>query len=363
MTIMDGGSWVGDLFQKFESICVEVEEVICEDTFKYVENRVRNVGETVKKVYSDVMQDLLPSSELDRVKVDDHLSTVVHSDDVKTCVEQKKDNKNSVRASATAADEDNVKSVCSVIKACEPTYNVTAGEKCAKESYVTKLVSSNLATSEAKDLNCRKGSHNVAISDLPSTSVNNNSGHVTIVEPCDVSSESSSVRGDASINEDPNMSDGENGVENSRTIVKFNGDSDASKAKKIEMMARGHMTNDLDGYLSDAADSKVLSQKTNLSCTVAGNMDDTLEADKKLSTFHIEISNSYFIYEFEKYDANKQRFVIAEQSNEAKPEESCILVEKNDIFSKLGFEDVQKSYKILHHHHTQCIPLIEMIRV
>ena len=33
MTIMDAGSWVGDLFQKFESICVEVEEVIYEVVF------------------------------------------------------------------------------------------------------------------------------------------------------------------------------------------------------------------------------------------------------------------------------------------------------------------------------------------
>ncbi|XP_057543955.1 uncharacterized protein LOC130823351 [Amaranthus tricolor] len=345
MTIMDAGSWVGDLFQKFESICVEVEEVIYEDTFKYVENRVRNVGETVKKVYSDVMQDLLPSSELDRVKVDDHLSTVVHFDDVKICVEQKKDKKKSVRATATVADEDNIKSVCSVIKACMPTYNVTAGEKCAEESYITKLGSSNKATSVAKDLNCKKDSHNVVISDLPSTSVNNNSGQFTIVEPCDVSNESSSVHGDANLNEDSNMSDDENEVESPRTIIKFNGGNDASKAKKIDLMSRGHMTNTVDGYLSDAADSEELSQKTNLSCTVARYVDDMVQADKKLSTFDIEVLNSYFTCDSERYDANKQGFVIAEQSNEAKLGESCILVEKNDVFSKSGFQDVQKSNK------------------
>ena len=61
-----------------------------------------------------------------------------------------------------------------------------------------------------------------------------------------------------------------------------------------------------------------------------------------------EVLNSYFTCDSERYDANKQGFVIAEQSNEAKLGESCILVEKNDVFSKSGFQDVQKSNKVRH---------------
>lgn len=36
MTMMNlkGGSWVGELYQKFEAMCAEVEEVICEVLFK-----------------------------------------------------------------------------------------------------------------------------------------------------------------------------------------------------------------------------------------------------------------------------------------------------------------------------------------
>lgn len=40
-----------------------------QDTVNYVENKVQNVGESVKKFYSDVMQDLLPPSSFDPVKV------------------------------------------------------------------------------------------------------------------------------------------------------------------------------------------------------------------------------------------------------------------------------------------------------
>lgn len=40
-----------------------------QDTVNYVENQVQNVGESVKKFYSDVMQDILPPSSFDPVKV------------------------------------------------------------------------------------------------------------------------------------------------------------------------------------------------------------------------------------------------------------------------------------------------------
>ncbi|XP_057956324.1 uncharacterized protein LOC131149681 isoform X2 [Malania oleifera] len=67
--IMDfkGINWVGNLYQKFEAMCLEVEETMYQDTVKYVENQVNTVGASVKKFYSDVMQDLSPCS-VDPVK-------------------------------------------------------------------------------------------------------------------------------------------------------------------------------------------------------------------------------------------------------------------------------------------------------
>ncbi|XP_027342254.1 uncharacterized protein LOC113855025 isoform X2 [Abrus precatorius] len=57
-----GITWVGNIYQKFENMCLEVEDAMFEETVKYVENQMLTVGESVKKIYSDVMQDLLPPS-------------------------------------------------------------------------------------------------------------------------------------------------------------------------------------------------------------------------------------------------------------------------------------------------------------
>ncbi|XP_019093110.1 PREDICTED: uncharacterized protein LOC104749764 isoform X2 [Camelina sativa] len=58
-----GIKWVGNVYQKFEAMCLEVEEIIVQDTAKYVENQVHTVGNSVKKFCSDVVQDLLPDGD------------------------------------------------------------------------------------------------------------------------------------------------------------------------------------------------------------------------------------------------------------------------------------------------------------
>ncbi|CAN8247575.1 unnamed protein product [Cochlearia groenlandica] len=63
-----GITWVGNVYQKFEAMCLEVEEIIVQDTAKYVENQVHTVGNTVKKFCSDVVQDLLPDDSVGSTK-------------------------------------------------------------------------------------------------------------------------------------------------------------------------------------------------------------------------------------------------------------------------------------------------------
>ncbi|CAH8264335.1 unnamed protein product [Arabidopsis lyrata] len=63
-----GIKWVGNVYQKFEAMCLEVEEIIVQDTAKYVENQVQTVGNSVKKFCSDVVQDLLPDDSVDSGK-------------------------------------------------------------------------------------------------------------------------------------------------------------------------------------------------------------------------------------------------------------------------------------------------------
>ncbi|KAK9922710.1 hypothetical protein M0R45_031160 [Rubus argutus] len=67
MITMDvkGVTWVGCVYEKFESMCLEVEENMYQDTVKFVEDQVQTVGESVKKFYADVMQDMLCNSSLD----------------------------------------------------------------------------------------------------------------------------------------------------------------------------------------------------------------------------------------------------------------------------------------------------------
>lgn len=76
---LKGIPWVGDMCQKIESFCVEVEETMYQDTAKYVEDQMRTVGQTFKKIYSDVMQDLLPSSSSNPVEAEGHHVSVVHT--------------------------------------------------------------------------------------------------------------------------------------------------------------------------------------------------------------------------------------------------------------------------------------------
>ncbi|KAI9177113.1 hypothetical protein LWI28_011221 [Acer negundo] len=67
---LKGITWVGHVYQKFETMCLEVEDIMYQDTVKFVENQVQTVGASVKKFYSDVMQDILPPSSMDLVKGD-----------------------------------------------------------------------------------------------------------------------------------------------------------------------------------------------------------------------------------------------------------------------------------------------------
>ncbi|KAJ0434674.1 hypothetical protein HanPI659440_Chr17g0690231 [Helianthus annuus] len=66
---LKGIAWVGHIYQKFEAMCLEVEEAMSQETAKYVENQVQTVGAGMKRFCSDVMQDLLPPSSKDLSRV------------------------------------------------------------------------------------------------------------------------------------------------------------------------------------------------------------------------------------------------------------------------------------------------------
>ncbi|XP_057464814.1 uncharacterized protein LOC130754601 isoform X1 [Actinidia eriantha] len=51
-------TWVGDIYQRFEAICQDVDDFVCRDTVKYVESQAQTVSDSVKKFCTDI----LPSS-------------------------------------------------------------------------------------------------------------------------------------------------------------------------------------------------------------------------------------------------------------------------------------------------------------
>ncbi|CAL0333729.1 unnamed protein product [Lupinus luteus] len=53
-------NWVGNICQKFEAVCQEVDNVVSKNAVKYFESQVQNIGGNVEKIYSGVIQDLLP---------------------------------------------------------------------------------------------------------------------------------------------------------------------------------------------------------------------------------------------------------------------------------------------------------------
>ncbi|XP_027346194.1 uncharacterized protein LOC113858004 [Abrus precatorius] len=65
MITMDvkGITWVGNMYHKFENMCLEVEDMMYEDAVKYMKSQMQIVGKSVKKLYSDIMGDLLPPDE------------------------------------------------------------------------------------------------------------------------------------------------------------------------------------------------------------------------------------------------------------------------------------------------------------
>ncbi|GAU35734.1 hypothetical protein TSUD_369990 [Trifolium subterraneum] len=57
-------NWVGNIYQKFEAVCQEVDGIVGQDAVKYLDNQVQNVGDSIKMLYSEVVHELLPSPTL-----------------------------------------------------------------------------------------------------------------------------------------------------------------------------------------------------------------------------------------------------------------------------------------------------------
>ncbi|MBA0748021.1 hypothetical protein Gogos_004877 [Gossypium gossypioides] len=54
--------WVGNIYQRFEALCLEMDDMVCKETFQYVEDQLQTVGANVRQFCTELMQEVLPSS-------------------------------------------------------------------------------------------------------------------------------------------------------------------------------------------------------------------------------------------------------------------------------------------------------------
>ncbi|KHG29938.1 NADPH dehydrogenase [Gossypium arboreum] len=75
-----GIGWLGDVYQTFETLCHEVDNIVNQDTVKYVENQAQSVGKSMKRFYSDVIHDILPPLKHEKERAALKRSATIESD-------------------------------------------------------------------------------------------------------------------------------------------------------------------------------------------------------------------------------------------------------------------------------------------
>lgn len=73
-------NWVGNIYQRFEAVCQEVDDIVGQDAVKYLENQVHNVGDSMKKFYAGVVHEILPFPTLPSSKYEAHSVAATNND-------------------------------------------------------------------------------------------------------------------------------------------------------------------------------------------------------------------------------------------------------------------------------------------
>ncbi|KAL4388313.1 hypothetical protein GQ457_09G002940 [Hibiscus cannabinus] len=63
-----GMAWFGDMYQRFEAMCMEVDDIVCQETLRYVESQLQTVGSNVQQFCTELIEELLPLSPTDPVE-------------------------------------------------------------------------------------------------------------------------------------------------------------------------------------------------------------------------------------------------------------------------------------------------------
>lgn len=310
---LKGISWVGDMYNRFESMCVEVDEIMYQDTVKYVENQMQTVGASVKRFYSDVMQDLLLPSSLDPMK-EEHSSIVEKTkvenegDSVNSITEQMMRDSDSLANGVNTINHWTCSPVCSVNKPYEPTFRNSVEKQCADKNLESQCAENNLSNLHSylpKDLDDRKDPEQNS-SDIARLNTDVNRDPAEELTCSEVFSEIYELRGDSS---------------------KLTSVLEVNKSQEDGL-----------GILEDMTDGSAVAaeeSKTTISSSrdISANMDET-----SIPSIASEIAN---------VDSRNHGVLDSKQFDKMKLGESCVLVEKSEHPFKLSLADERKlkSYK------------------
>lgn len=339
MTAMDlkGISWVGDMYNRFESMCVEVDEIIAQDTVKYVENQMLTVGASVKKFYSEVMEDLLLPSSLDPVKeekpsesevqhhvdapISEKTKVLTEGGSVNSIAEQKVKDSDSVANGDNSVNHGISSSVCCVNNPYEPKLHNSVEQQCVSDSLKSQCA--------LKDLDNRQDSEHKSsdISTLNADVEKYSREESTCAEVfseidehlCEVRGVISDLTSVLEVNQRK-----EGGVGISKGMIEGDGGVDAVEESKTTIAFSGNMS---------------------INTTITPGVGLTLTGPVGMSTNVDETLKPSIASEIEGGDANKQGALIFKQLERLRLGESCVLVEKSEHSFKLPLADEQKSYK------------------
>ncbi|XP_049405854.1 uncharacterized protein LOC125869323 isoform X2 [Solanum stenotomum] len=333
---LKGIAWVGDIYQKFEAMCLEMEDAMYQDTARYVENQVQTVGASVKRFYSDVVLDLHPQFNIDPVKVaaaDLSLNPYAHTEISKKLKAKLKGGHPRVINKELIDDTQ-------VIKGKSKSGGVYRRQSVG----IKEIVRDNHPPSKKSDALCLVSGNAIKLSS--DSKVRGGfevaSDHMTMTSPL------ASVKGRNST---------ETGKEVSNHIIKTNAPaagisinvaaSDTSLSVDCVGQNQADLRNtssagDLQSDSHDRGTLKELTGDTGLK--ISSNTGDNNIASEEINESCKERSDKSCSPPPEKYDLIESDVEIVERYDESKLEETCVLVEVDKLHVPQGSVK-RKSYK------------------
>ncbi|KAL3323177.1 hypothetical protein AABB24_040341 [Solanum stoloniferum] len=354
---LKGIAWVGDMYQKFEAMCLEMEDAMYQDTARYVENQVQSVGASVKRFYSDVVLDLHPQFNIDPVKVaaaDLSLNPYAHTEISKKLKAKLKGGHPRVINKELIDDTQVIKGksksggvyrrqsvgIKEIVRDNHPP---------SKKSDALCLVSGN-AIKLSSDSKVRGGfevasDHMTMSSPLASVKGRNStetgkevSNHIIKTNVPAAGISINVAASDTSLSVDC-VGQKQADLRNTYSVGDLQSDSHADRGTHKELAGDTGLK-----ISSNTGDNNIASEEINNIAKISSNIGDNNIASEEINESCKERSDKSCSPPPEKYDLIESDVEIVERYDESKLEETCVLVEADKLHVPQGSVK-RKSYK------------------